>query len=452
MKANNPLYLDAMQHQIEAINFATNMKACLLAHDMGLGKTFSALRICCARGAINVLVVCPAIARRNWAKEVQMWTRGVFRNCTVVEKGSDALPTKGIVICSYNLATRGAVATALKARQWDVLIIDEAHYLKNKKAARTKAIYGQFMRGGGLVAKTNIQILLTGTPVPNHVGELWTHLSRLFPEVISGPSKIPMSHFQFMQRYCEMFHNSFGWQVKGNNSKTIGALKRRLKPIIHRRRKTALDLPPLRITNYYMPPGKAAAKLRAFERSAEGQILMSVLQDASQNQRGDTVITALATLRRLTSIVKAEAAAEMAVDEFENGLDKLVLFAHHRSCIEVMHEYLCRHGLDAAIVYGGMTENARQAAIDHFQDGTGQVLIGQLQAASTAINLHASSNVWLVESDWVPGNNAQAINRCHRIGQNTAVLARFITLAGSIDEVVQEAIARKTEGIMELGL
>ena len=455
MKTSNPIYSEAMPHQKEAIDFLVEKKRGILVHDMGLGKTFSSIRAACALGARNALVICPAIARRNWAREIEQWAPGVWPRIEVVEKTNTQVHSRGVTIISYDLAAKATSHYFLKEVDWDVLIIDEAHYLKNKKAKRTWAMYGRHISKGGLVEKADAVFLLTGTIAPNHVGELWTHLHRLFPDTIRtrrANAEAPMSHFQFMSRYCDMYQNAYGWQVKGNNRENIKELTKRVKPIIHRRKKDLLDLPPLRVTNYYLPPGKASRAMKEFEKSEEGRALLAVLQDASRNERGGTVITALATLRRLTSLAKADAVIDLAVEAIEEGTKKLVLFAHHRSCIKRIHEGLTAKKIKASIIYGGMSNTARQWEIDNFQSGETQVIIGQLQAASTAINLHAASDVWLVESDWVPGNNLQAINRCHRIGQRNAVLARVITLAGSIDEVVQETIVRKTAGLVEAGL
>jgi len=157
------------------------------------------------------------------------------------------------------------------------------------------------------------------------------------------------------------------------------------------------------------------------------------------------VASHVATLRRLTGMAKVEPVVEW-VREWLEGCDrKIVLFAHHREVIQYLWQFFATQtGYHVAKIDGETVD--RQKQIDHFNDKA-RVFIGQNTAAGTGITLTAASDLVLVESSWVPAENAQIAGRIHRIGQKNGCQVRFATLAGSIDEDIQRAVARKTADI-----
>ena len=155
------------------------------------------------------------------------------------------------------------------------------------------------------------------------------------------------------------------------------------------------------------------------------------------------------TYRRLSGEIKTESAIEWLKGELDSGLEKVVVFAHHIGVIQELQAALSDYG--AIAITGDVSADDRQECVDWFQnDSDTRVIIGQLTAASTGITLTAASDVVFVEADWVPGTNKQASDRVHRIGQTKPVLVRYLSMEGSIDEMVTEAILRKTQMIREL--
>lgn len=403
----------------------------LLADDMGLGKSAQAIRAAAALGAVHIHVVCPASLRTNWAREFnRFWPKNV--------------PAPYIAIASYDLASRHPVASSV-----DVLILDEAHYLKTRTAKRTKAIYGPKCDGvGGLVERAKHVFLLTGTPSPNNVSEIWTHLRAVFPEAINAKSGKPMSYWQFVDKFCVTVDNGFGIQIKGG--KNLADLKARLAPHVLRRKKEEVltELPPIRFDT--MP---LEVDLKAM-REAEANLPEGIAEALERDGVGGLQALAghVATWRRMVGELKVRPLAERILEELEGGLQKVVVFAHHRSVIDGLRDQLRQaKGVRVNALTGATAANDRQGIVDAFQrPDERSVLIGQIQAAGTGLTLTAASDLIFSEASWVPAENEQAAMRIHRIGQRNACLVRFATLPGSIDELIMKAVERKMKDIKEV--
>lgn len=417
-------------YQVVGANFLASVKRGLLADEMGLGKSAQAIAACDELQAESVLVVCPASLRENWKREFKRFSaRGI----------------KPIVV-SYNSAN--ALCTEPPPGDyWDALILDEAHYLKNPKAKRTKFVFGEKCDGaGGLVSRAKHVFCLTGTPTPNNPSELWPMLRAVMPEAIMRPTKMtkpkPMAYWPFVEKFCVTQDTGFG--IKIVRGKNLAELKERISPFILRRKKDEVlkDLPPIRFDTLALE-GKLPK-----EAIEEAQKLHDML-DFSTDVIADlkSIAPHVAKLRRLTGMAKVSAALEW-IDDFLNGSDaKLVCFAHHRSVGDAIHVAFP----GSAIVDGSMDTDARQAHVDRFQhDPQVRLFIGQIQAAGTGLTLTAASDVLFVESSWTPSDNQQAAMRVHRIGQRNACLIRFAMLAGSIDEDIQRAVLRKTADVARL--
>jgi SWI/SNF-related matrix-associated actin-dependent regulator 1 of chromatin subfamily A len=162
------------------------------------------------------------------------------------------------------------------------------------------------------------------------------------------------------------------------------------------------------------------------------------------------VADSISTLRRYMGLQKVEPIVEMVKAAFKaKAYEKLVIFAIHRDVIENLRVGL--RELKPVVLYGGTDPEKRQRNIDRFQNNPAcKVFIGNIQAAGTAITLTAAHNVWFVEQDWVPGNNAQAVMRCHRIGQENPVTVRFISLDQSLDHAVMLILKRKVRDLTQI--
>jgi len=219
-------------YQSDGRDFLAERESGLLADEMGLGKSAQAIAAADQVGAKSILVICPASARINWERELARW----LLDPKAVE----------IKVVSYDKA-RGSEREGLMIRGWDVLILDEVHFLKSWKAKRTRTIYGALCDGeDGLVSQAKYIWALSGTPAPNNVTELWPMMRALFPESLVGDKPEPMSLWDFTSRYTTGYQTKYGYRVTGGRN--LEELKERLAPHMLRRKTEEVlpDLPPIR--------------------------------------------------------------------------------------------------------------------------------------------------------------------------------------------------------------
>jgi SNF2 family DNA or RNA helicase len=443
--------------QAEGVPWLAARRVAFLFDPMGLGKTIQAIRACDSILALRVLVVCQAIARINWQREFEQW--GLLRRSAFIVQGKTvSIPSDAdIVIINYDVAHAHLVR--IRKLRFDVAILDEAQLLKGRDTRRTKAIYGaRIDRKGGLIEFISRVWLLTGTPAPNSYDELWTHFRALLPRWLMT-SGVPLSFVGFQSFFCVLEQNDYGVKVIGNrNTEKLTAL---LRPVMLRRKPELAGLPPITRSTVTLDPGRMAAELRRFENHPEVARLRQVVEAAAalnNPHADDTALSALAfvdseqftRLRRLTGLVKADAVAQLVDHELQSlDLDKVVIFAQHTAVIQRLAARLSSYG--ALVIDGSVGPKKRQFALDAFQrEPKRRVLILQLQAASTSINVTAANHVVMAEASLVPADNAQAEKRLHRIGQLRPVFVRYITLAGSLDEAVNRLLQRKIRLLAEV--
>lgn len=446
------MHPDLYPYQRVGAEFLAQRSFALLADPMGVGKTPQAIAACDLLDARRVLVVCPAIARETWSREWERW-QTVDRSIAVARSGADFRNTKilkaDVLVTSYSLLGHSRVALQqLLTRQNDVLVLDEAHNVKTPSAVRTKAVYGARLDRKGVAGVSERVWLLTGTPMPNHAGEVYTHLKAL------APNGVPPRHQDFLQRYCVIEETDWGPKVKGNRADTMPELAAILKPHTLRRRHQDVqsELPPLRWGRVVVEPDKLPPREKVTKE--EKQVVEAILAKIVGGNDPSAIIAAeamhLASLRRWTGIAKAQAVAELLYEELDGGLDKVVVFAIHREVIQTIVSWI---PWAAVALHGDTPQRQRQSIIDAFQsDGGPRVLICQLTIASTALTLTAAANVIFAETSWTPADLAQAAKRCHRIGQDRPVLARVVSLKGSIDDIVSATLIRKAKHISDFEL
>lgn len=432
---------DLYPYQRAGVAWLAPQKTALLADEMGLGKTVQAILAAAEVRARSIGVVCPAGLRLNWRREFARWW-------------PDWIEMPTLYVESYDKVARGV----WKKPQFDVLVIDEAHYAKTASARRTTMLYGRDANGTGLVAHAKHVWLLTGTPAPNNPAELWTHLRALRPALMTGKNGKPASYWSFAKRYCHVVDQGFGPKIM--RGKNLPELKALIAPFVLRRTKVEVlkDLPEIRFDVLPLD-GDVLKAARGLNEIVDGINLLD------QGHRLKTVLTDhgvdglraiashVATLRRVTAMAKVPALIDW-IENFLNSGEKLVVFAHHRDAIEALHEgILHRDGGETGIarITGDTTQEFRQINVDEFQKNPRtRLFIGQLQAAGTGLTLTAASTVLLAEQSWVPAENVQAAARVHRIGQKNACQVWSAVLAGSIDEQVGDALTRKMNDLVQL--
>lgn len=441
------MHPDLFPYQITGARWLATKSHALLADEMGLGKSAQAITAADLIAAERILVICPAVARINWMREFAKFSTRTLPSAVVTDTNiSGSKPC--VQICSYDYA----VAHTERLKAIDLLILDEAHYLKNPEAKRTQAVLA------GIAHHAARTWALSGTPAPNNAAELWPLLFTC--------GLTTLSFAAFKTKFCVSYFANNREVIVGNQN--VAELRQLLTPFMMRRTKTEVlpDLPPIHFSDFVVEPGEVDLEVHFADRDAvkELHIVRRELEQQAalvQATGGMTeykrrlgalegLVTSVSTLRRYMGVQKAIPLADMVIRELDDGAyNKLVIFAMHRAVIEELRTKLKK--FNPVTLYGGTPPNTRQANIDKFQkDKRCKVFIGQVQAAGTAINLTAAHHVLFAEYDWVPANNAQAAMRCHRIGQTQPVFVRFAVAAGVIDEVVLKVVRRKTKELASI--
>ncbi len=419
-------------------DFLAGRRYALLADEMRLGKTAQAITAAEAICAKTILVVCPAIAQTHWKTDFERWWT------------SSSSSTK-LDVVSYDRARIDRAAFA-KTR-WDVLILDESHFLKNPQAARTKAILGK----NGIARSAHRVWALSGTPAPNHAGELWPLMFTF--------GKTKLGYEPFLYRYCNI--DPYSGRVRGTNACNRPELKSKLKTVMKRRLKKAVapELPSSTLTPYYVdarldyvdlvyPVGKGEQLSKASSLECALKETLSGMPSESILEYIDGNVAELATLRRITALLKAPALVDLLQFELDLGsFDKAVVFGYHRDPMMVARDMLRADGYRAEVLYGGTPAKKRDGMLKRFNrkdDKSTQVLFAQIIAAGTAIDLSVAHEGFLLERDWVPGNNAQALERMGGYRQTEPVTIRDLIIPGSVDDIIGQVVNKKIADLSDI--
>ncbi len=424
----SPTGLKYMPFQKAGIEFINRQKNVLVADEMGLGKTIQAI------GYINlnqniktILVICPASLKINWKQELEKW---LVRKFTIsIGDATKKLEMADIVIVNYELAKK--YFDILKERMWDLMILDESHYIKSYKAQRTKVFTG-FVQNKipvkGLKDYAMQKILLTGTPIMNRPDELITQLKVLGNELGRNP-------FAFMQRYAET--NNWGAVV---GAKNLNELQEKLRTscMIRREKKDVLlelpdkvrqiitlDIPSIKenketlefiAENWDMATGKLRGKMEAFEE--------------------------ISRIRHEEAVEKIPYVLKYIKEMLENE-SKIVVFAHHHDVLDAIYNAF----RDISVIATGKQSiDERNKAVNEFQNNPDvKLFIASIMAMGVGVTLTASSTVLFTEVEWRPGDLTQAEDRLHRIGQKNTVLVQYLVADKSIEAYMIHKILEKTD-------
>lgn len=450
--------LELMPFQRAGVEQVLKTGRSLIADQMGLGKTVQALAAVAHTEAFPALVICPASLKLNWKREAQRWIPGA-RVTVLNGTGNLAAAVKGskaIVVINYENLSKHALADV----SWGAVVVDEAHYIKNSKSQRTKAVKAILAKATNARAR----VLLTGTPVLNRPVELWSLIEAL------GYAPVFGSFMDFARRYCDAHQTRFGWDFSGATNvlelnerlKANGIMVRRLKEDV------LTDLPAKRWAAVPVSMGldrniydAAEADAVAWfaglpERRAriaqEAGEEWDVAEDNGGLSRDEWIERALNIARtrseQAEQLVRFEALKTAAwrskragvvewIENFLEGSDKkLIVFGHH---IEVVNDLA--KTFRAPKIQGGMTTQAVEEAKARFQnDPECRVIVANLQAGGVGHTLTAASDVAFVEFPWTPALLDQAIDRAHRIGQTDSVTGWLLLADRDGEETIDDEI------------
>ena len=443
-----PCGLNYLPFQRAGIAYAAQRNLTLVADEMGLGKTIQAIGYSNLIPEIRrVLIVCPASLKLNWKKEWQKWdVKDLY--VEVAEKSFD--PASQVVIVNYDRLKKLAdsySADGVGSSDRGRSALPE----KFSKAQRTREVLGGIKRNADkeIVDRCSPipagrRIFLTGTPIVNKPKELWPMLQAL------DPSGLGDSWYDYAKRYCGL------WELKDRSGKRIGwkwdgatnlsELQDRLRSAFMVRRlkcDVLTSLPPKVRQVLSIESNANVKKLIATEISSYEDYAKELKNSKEKSEIAAGFQTG-STVRKQLGLAKVKFVVEH-LKELLNEKDKIVVFAHH---LEVLDQLAAEFPGECAQLDGRTELAARDEAVRAFQnDPRIKIFFGGLQAAGVGLTLTAGSTVIFAEFDWVPGNNFQAEDRCHRIGQRDCVNVQYIVFAGSLDERIASTDICKQEVI-----
>ena len=449
-----PNGLSYLPFQKGGIAYAMDKENVLIGDEMGLGKTIQAIGV--INGDTNIktaLIIVPASLRLNWKNELQKWLVRSF-SISVIES-KNGWENADIIIINYDILKKHH--NELRAIKWDIMIVDECHYLKNSKALRTKQVFGFGNKNPEKIIhpiEASKKIFLTGTPIVNRPIEMFPMLRHC---------NIFQSWKYYVTKFCDGHQNRYGWDVSGASNLDELQEELRTKIMVRRLKKDVLkDLPAKQRQIIELPTNGA---ITAIQNEKEAQKRHNELienlkiavelakvsdneneyQEAVQalGEANSVAFTEMSKLRRQTALTKVPYVVEHVREAIDSS-GKIVLFAHHKDVVKAIENEF----ENVAVLVGDTSMENRQVAIEKFQnDPDCKLFIGSIKAAGVGITLTASSHVIFAELDWVPGNLSQAEDRCHRIGQENSVLIQHLVLAESIDSIMAKMIVEKQKVI-----
>jgi SWI/SNF-related matrix-associated actin-dependent regulator 1 of chromatin subfamily A len=435
--------LELFPYQIEGADWLARRERAGLLDAPGVGKSCQTVRALDLRRAKRGIIVCPAHLRENWLAEIRKFShfeRRVCKGRTIHDFVAWSREVFDILVISFELAVKWADRIHDNAEILDFLVVDEFHYLNNLETARAKAIIGADGDGAGGIAQWACQTwLLTGTLMSNDPSNIFAFLCFV--------RAIEMPFATFVRRYFTSRASTWGSRNKPRPN-MVFELQQLLQGNSIRRtlEQVGYQLPPIFLTTTLVDgdtkqirdllgehPGLDAAIVAAVESGG-----LSFL-DAQH----------IATMRRLIAEAKAVPYTEMLLAELAADPDrKVVVMGNSREALITVRDLLTARGVWCVLIQGGVSETLRIDAVSAFQSNPKcRVFIGNMRSAGTGLTLTAAAHIDILESDWTPAANDQAIKRIRRIGQKQIQHARFITLARSLDVVVTRVLVEKTANI-----
>ncbi|MEO0685618.1 MAG: DEAD/DEAH box helicase, partial [Cyanobacteria bacterium J06649_11] len=427
------LQAELRDYQIEGFNWLSRLAywgvgACL-ADQMGLGKTLQALALILQRAVQGAtLIIAPTSVCMNWISEA-----GKFApTLNVIQFGSgnrqkllDKLQPLDMLVCSYGLLQQEEVAQMLSQVKWQTIVLDEAQAIKNIATKRSQA---------AMNLQSEFKLITTGTPVENHLGELWNLFRFINPGLLGSK---------------ESFNQSFAVpSEKFQDKQARQRLKKLIQPFLLRRTKTQVlsELPSR--TEITLHVELSQEEMAMYEALRQQAITKLADSDATAGHKHLQVLAEIMKLRRAcchSKLVMPDAPlpsaklqlfGEVLAELLENR-HKALVFSQFVDHLEIIRNFLEEQSIDYQYLDGSTPTKERKKRVDAFQGGEGDVFLISLKAGGTGLNLTAADYVIHMDPWWNPAVEDQASDRAHRIGQQRPVtIYRLVTKDTIEDKIV----------------
>jgi len=413
-----------LPHQKEAIQKLVENKKFILADDMGLGKTTSTIIAALETGAKKVLIICPATLKINWKREIENYSQKSIYIC----EGKNFSTEHDFVIINYDIIknfhdTKKKDTSQILGANFDLVIIDEAHYIKNAQAQRTKLI-------NDIVKKVERLWLLTGTPMTSRPIDYFNLLS-----LVDSP--VAKNWMAYVVRYCSDYQFRVGpkkvWNVMGASN--LEELRDRTSKLTLRRLKEdVLDLPDKIITPVYL-----RLKSKEYEE-VMGEYYNWYEKNPEESKSLTVQFTKLTKVRQIVADEKINQTIELAENILEQG-KKVIIFCNFTNSLNKITEHF---GKAAVKLDGSMSKNERQFAVDQFQENEKvTVFVGNIKAAGVGITLTAAEAVIMNDLSFLPSDHSQAEDRAYRFGQKSNVLVYYPIFENTIEGIIYDILNKK---------
>ena len=415
----------------------------LIADEMGLGKSLQALACVELADYQHVLIVCPSIVKHNWANEIKKWIgthhRHEFASTEIIKGRTGEIQPARFHIINY--AILSARLDQLMAWDYDCIIFDEVHRIKNPKTATTKAALKLAQGKQGIIA-------LSGTPITNRPIEFFTSLNMMMPATFAN-------YFTFAKKYCNARKTDFGWDMSGASNIDTSRdgittpLNHILRDFMLRRSmddpRIAGEMPSLVETIINLDLPAEALKQYKVEYNSWMEEWQKQQANFGSTDAGFT-LNMMSQLRHIAGRLKVDAAVKWATTYFQNNGKPLVVFAHHRDVVESLYTKLRQDFPSTRFINGETNESDRHENILHFQQGSIDFLICSTNAMREGVNLDHANTTLFVEREWVPAWEQQAAARVRRMTQEASTCHKVVLSANdTIDALFDQVVAEKAD-------
>ena len=421
-----------MEHQKVAIEKLLANNKFILADDMGLGKTTAAVIASMESGAKKVLIVCPASLKINWDREIKNYTD---RRVLIVEGrkwGStfDYYIINYDILKNYHTTEKSEDSDDYKLlvnEKFDLAIVDEAHYVSNATANRTRLLND--------VLETIPRVwLLTGTPMTSRPINYFNLL-----KIVDSP--LTLNWQSYVRRYCKGYQFTVGnrkvWNTSGASN--LDELRERTKSYVLRRMKTdILDLPEKIVTPVFV-------ELTSKMYDEELEEFTRISNDKKDNETISVTLNRLMKIRQLIAYEKIPYTCEI-IDKCLDQGKKVIVFTNFTMSLDMLHE---KYKKNSVILNGSMSKEKKQESVDRFQNEDKiKIFISNIVAGGVGITLTAGEVVVMNDLSFVPAHHSQAEDRAYRYGQKNSVLVYYPVFENTVEKIIYN-ILQKKKGIID---
>jgi SWI/SNF-related matrix-associated actin-dependent regulator 1 of chromatin subfamily A len=402
-------------HQQEAKLFLLSRRRAILADQPRVGKTLPTAAA--ALENLPALIVCPAIAKTVWEAAFNKLAPKTSVHVINGKRDAGQPNSADVTIINYDVLQYGVT----HVDRYNALVLDECHRIKNPKAARTKAAMLAMKKIGHVYA-------LSGTPIPNRPIELWP--------ILHGLGIYRGGWYDFAARYAKMW--SAPWGLDTSGASNLPELKELMRPHVLRRKKE-------NIFKDYKDP---QVSLITFDLANDKREQAFDADALVANPNALMAFEGLAEIMREAGMRKIKAASEF-IDDLLQANEPVVVFAHHKDVVAALQEELKEH--KPVIVVGDTSRARRDAAIEAFQSGKTQCIIGNIAAMSEGVDLSAADTIVFVECTWSTSALEQASSRVENINKSGIPPVIYIlTIRASLDHNVLAKVLKKLNVVNQI--